>query len=72
MNTSGFYSKGFTLDEDGNEAETLDYAPNFVYTSDFTLERTLKGTYQYPVHGWSWFEDEEDAKAKLIESQSII
>ena len=27
----------------------------------FTLERSLKDTYTYPVEGWYWFDSEEDA-----------
>jgi hypothetical protein len=45
--TAGFYK----LEEDN-----WLYAPNFVYAPDYTLEKGLKDTYEYPVDGWSWYE----------------
>jgi hypothetical protein len=52
--TSGFY-----LSQDGG----LAYGPNFVENKDFQLYRSEKDKYQYPVHGWHWFDSEEEARA---------
>lgn len=52
--TSGFY----TVQDD-----ILYYGPNFVESSDCTLYRDLKDSYQYPVCGWIWFDSEEEALA---------
>lgn len=46
--TSGFYKF-----EDGN----WQYAPNFVYAPNYTLLREQKDTYNYPVDGWSWYNE---------------
>lgn len=51
--TSGFY-----LNEQGG----LVFGPNFVENKNFTLNRHLKDTYEYPVHGWYWFDSEEQAR----------
>ena len=48
-NTSGFYKL-----EDGN----WQYAPNFVYAPNYTLEKELKDTYSYPVEGWTWYDEQ--------------
>ena len=48
--TSGFYRQ--------NEDLSWEYAPNFVYGPNFTLERSLKKTYTYPVDGWIWLIEE--------------
>ncbi len=50
--TSGFYMF------DGG----LAYAPNFVHSPEFYIDRGGKDTYQYPVGGWRWFDSEEDAR----------
>jgi len=51
--TSGFY----TLQDDN-----LLYAPNFVYFPDkSSLLRENKDSYEYPVKGWYWFDEETDA-----------
>ena len=47
--TAGFYKL---------EGDNWLYAPNFVYTPNYTLEKELKDTYIYPVDGWSWYDVE--------------
>lgn len=37
-------------------------APNFVYAPGLTLEAELKDTYSYPVNGWIWYDNVEDAE----------
>lgn len=54
METSGFYCS-----QDGY----LGYAPNFVENSQYALYRDQKDTYEYPVHGWRWFDSEEEARS---------
>jgi len=48
IDESGFYRKV--------EDESWMYAPHFVYAPDFELLRDLKDTYDYPVGGWSWYD----------------
>ena len=50
MDTSGFYNPDFLL-----------RAGLFVYGPDYTLLKSLKDTYTYPVHGWTWFDSAEAA-----------
>lgn len=52
-------SSGFYLCEEGE----LCHAPNFVIARDYELRRESRDQYQYPVHGWSWFDSEADARA---------
>lgn len=47
-NTSGFYKF---------EDDNWQYAPNFVYGPGYELLRENKDTYQYPVEGWSWYNE---------------
>jgi hypothetical protein len=47
--TSGFYK----YDE-----EQWFYAPNAVYAPTYTLLRELKDTYDYPVDGWNWYDEQ--------------
>ena len=54
MDTSGFYR----LRDD-----KLTHAPNAVRAPTYDLFRKDKDSYTYPVHGWYWFDSEEDAKA---------
>lgn len=56
----GFYK------EDNNE---LLYAPNAVYGSGFVLVSDLKDTYQLPIDGWYWFDNEEEARQILINTK---
>ena len=44
---------GFYKFEDGN----WQYAPNFVYGPNYELLRENKDQYQYPVEGWSWYDN---------------
>ena len=50
MDTSGFYNKEFML-----------RAGMFVYGPGYTLLRQEKDLYTYPVHGWYWFDDAQQA-----------
>ena len=50
--TQGFYKK---------QNEELLYAPNIIEGSGYVLLAQDKDTYQYPVDGWSWFENEQAA-----------
>lgn len=47
--TSGFYK----LNEEG----VWLHAPNFVSGPNFELVRENKDDYDYPVEGWSWFDE---------------
>lgn len=51
--TSGFYK--------AEEGQLL-HAPNFVSAPDYDLSRTRKDEYTYPVHGWHWFDSQQDAE----------
>lgn len=53
MNTSGFYKN------DGEEY--LLYACNFIDSGSFYLDKNLKDTYTYPIGGWYWFDNEDQA-----------
>ncbi len=57
QNTSGFYKR------DGDE---LLFAPNAVYAPEFTLLREEKDQYQYPINGWIWAENSEEAIQSLL------
>jgi hypothetical protein len=60
MNTAGFYtSKG-------------DYAPNAVYAPNYVLLAENKETYQYPIHGWTWYNSVEEAQAAENFDISVI
>lgn len=48
--TAGFYRQ--------NEDLTWEYAPNFVYAPDYTLLKEEKDTYDYPVDGWTWYDEQ--------------
>jgi hypothetical protein len=54
-NTDAFYS----IDETSGE---LVHGPNFVLNMDYELRREHKDTYEYPVHGWYWFDSQEEAR----------
>ena len=51
--TSGFYMK--------LEDMRVIFANNSVDAPDFSLERSKKNTYTFPVNGWYWFDDKIDA-----------
>ena len=50
LDTSGFYKL---------DGETVLYAQNAVYNAEYQLYRADKDTYEYPVHGWYWFDTKE-------------
>ena len=54
MKEAGFYK----LDKD-----ELLYGPNFVLNADYNLYKEQKNTYSYPVDGWYWFLDENEARS---------
>lgn len=41
-----------------NEDLIWEYAPNFVYAPDYTLLKEEKDTYEYPVDGWTWYNEQ--------------
>jgi len=61
METSGFYKL-----EDDNWL----FAPNFVQAPDYTLLKELKDTYQLPIDGWNWY-DEQPFKIEEDEQTAI-
>jgi len=63
MNIAGFYKT--------DDGETLICAPNYIDAPDYTLVKELKDTYTYPLHGWTWFNSEEEAKAVLLEEKEL-
>jgi hypothetical protein len=40
------------------EEDNWIYAPNFVYAPDYTLLKEEKDTYEYPVDGWYWYDEQ--------------
>lgn len=54
--TDGFYKFA--------DGELL-YGKN-VFVPGYDLTPETRDDYQYPVDGWSWFENEESARAALI------
>lgn len=52
-NTSGFYK---------NDEGMLLCGPNYVLAGSFSLYKEQKDEYIYPVHGWYWFDTEEQAR----------
>jgi hypothetical protein len=58
VDTSGFYRL------DPNDSTTLEYAPNFVYAPEYTLQKADKDSYTYPTVGlWYWLNTKEEAYA---------
>jgi hypothetical protein len=57
-NTSGFYKWD-------NVDNKWWWAPTAVYSPAFTIKRELKDTYEYPVDGWTWY-DERPADPETI------
>lgn len=47
--TSGFYKL---------EDENWLYAPTFVYGPNYVLLREKKDTYEYPIEGWTWYDEQ--------------
>lgn len=58
ITTAGFYKKSTFLNEDLTEDISWEYAPNFVYAPDYTLVKELKDTYEYPIDGWAWYDEQ--------------
>jgi hypothetical protein len=65
IETQGFYK----LSED----LSWEYAPNYVYSQDYTLLKELKDTYEYPVDGWTWYEKTPDEyiEWKLLNNKQL-
>ena len=61
-------NEGFYKNEDGDVL----FAPNFVEAPDFEIYKENKDTYEYPVHGWIWFDSEDDAYASFGLEKPII
>jgi hypothetical protein len=47
------------------ENDELLVAPNFVRGPGFDLFAEVHHEFQYPVHGWYWFETDDEASAAL-------
>lgn len=56
-NTSGFYKR--------DPGGILLFGRYFVLNANYHLKREEHILHEYPVDGWSWFEDEESARASL-------
>ena len=52
MNAQGFYKL------DG----ILLYGPNFVLNAQYELRKEQKDSYNLPIDGWYWFDDENAAR----------
>jgi hypothetical protein len=59
MNGPGFYKSV-------GDGQSVYYAPNSVTGPGFSLVATQQATYIYPVNGWTWFADENTARATLL------
>jgi hypothetical protein len=46
--TEGFYKL---------EDDNWQYAPNFVYAPTYELIKENKDSYEYPVDGWTWYDE---------------
>lgn len=54
MNTKpGFYKL---------ENNELFFGPNFVINTSYHLIKEDKDSYNYPIDGWYWFDDENEAR----------
>jgi hypothetical protein len=54
---SGFYKA---------DSGELMFAPNAVFNANYTLQRELADTYDYPVDGWTWYESRDAAEFGLM------
>jgi hypothetical protein len=54
---SGFYKA---------DSGELMFAPNSVHNANYTLQRELADTYDYPVDGWTWYESRDAAEFGLM------
>lgn len=52
MDTRGFYK---------NDNNVLLYAPNYVINKNYELYTINSDSYDLPIDGWYWFENEDDA-----------
>ena len=43
------------------ENDSLLKAENEVVSKDYHIKADEKDSYEYPVHGWYWFETDEEA-----------
>lgn len=50
-----------------NEDLTWEYTPNFVYAPNYTLLKEDKDTYELPIDGWNWY----DEQPYTIEEENI-
>ena len=57
LDTSGFYK---------NDNGTLLFGPNFVLNANYELRRETHDQHTYPIDGWHWFDNEDQAKSLLI------
>ena len=49
----GFYQK--------NADNSVLYAPNAVCGQNFEIFKEMKASYEYPIHGWTWYDSGEEA-----------
>ena len=54
------------------ENEELLVAPNFVHGPDFSLTAETKDEHEYPVDGWYWFEDLDEAMLLFTKQQPAL
>jgi hypothetical protein len=59
MNGPGFYKSV-------GDGQSVYYAPNSATGPGFSLVAAQHATYTYPVNGWTWFSDENTARAALL------
>jgi hypothetical protein len=57
IDTSGFYK----LDGTPTDGVLL-FGPHYVLNAHYALYRELHDTYELPVDGWYWFDDEATAR----------
>lgn len=59
-------SQGFYKQNDENNYEWL-YAPNKIYGPGYILCCSEKEEYEYPIDGWSWYEESPEGYLKFKE-----
>ena len=52
--------------------DELMVAPNFVHGPDFSLTAETKDEHEYPVDGWYWFEDLDEAMLLFTKQQQAL
>lgn len=50
--------QGFYKNDDGD----LLHGQNYIMAGSYNLYAPEKDNYQYPIHGWYWFENEQTAR----------